>query len=277
MDVNDIKESTINFAIMKSLKLDVYSPLRIIWGYNGFVSDKGMKSAFLEILREDEDTLRYGLGYLPNITIAGNKSIVKMNGFPYTVALDDGTWNCLCYNRKNPIRIVIECLWHKITSKLNMSMIWLPNANDLVLEQFFLYSYAKYKKIGESKGEFKVEFALNESSPFDMQPQWEPLVVSTDELAIIVASNGVIDLDDKELVEFASSHDVNLNAMLKRLVRHRSFLRRSDRIIETRFDEIHNVYTTDGTIAVSHDLKMLLAWLNDCEEKIKKNRDDEGP
>jgi len=110
--------------IFHTLVMDHLSPVRVVFGYDGFVDEYGLREGFTKYL-ETHGSGRHGFGpgSLPTLVICGQNSIVKMNGYPYTTRIDsDGWWTLLASNAENPLRLLLELIWTRLSFAIEMGM-----------------------------------------------------------------------------------------------------------------------------------------------------------
>jgi hypothetical protein len=96
--------------IFHTLVMEHLSPVRVVFAYDGFVDEFGLREGFIKYLETHGSGRRgFGVGSLPTLVICGQNSIVKMNGYPYTTPIDSGGWwTGLASNAENPLRILLE-------------------------------------------------------------------------------------------------------------------------------------------------------------------------
>lgn len=59
---------------------------------------------------------------MPSLIICGNNSIVKTNGMPYAIKLEvDGEFTWMASYRRNPIVLLLELLWTRLTYQYGLS------------------------------------------------------------------------------------------------------------------------------------------------------------
>src|SRR5690606_30978776 len=85
--------------IHHTLVLEANLPLRIILGFEGFVSERGLRDALVEVVSfQDGDTtgpsMRLSPGSLPSLVLCRSATLIKLNGMPYpgTFSASSGAW-----------------------------------------------------------------------------------------------------------------------------------------------------------------------------------------
>jgi hypothetical protein len=102
-----------------SFLADCAFPLRIIWGFDGFASENGLRRSLIELVDEQttaKDRFLHGPQYLPNLIICGQNTLVKTNAMPYGGTTFDGrTYVVLASTNQNPFILFLETLWTRLT------------------------------------------------------------------------------------------------------------------------------------------------------------------
>lgn len=113
-----------------SLVVEVLLPIRVVLGYYEFKTEMMLREKYVEYLSKHTGTdskEKFGKGYgitsLPNLIICGSNSIVKTNGMPYALKLDefDKEYCWLVSYRRKPMVILLELLWTRLTYHYNLS------------------------------------------------------------------------------------------------------------------------------------------------------------
>lgn len=99
--------------VAHALLADATSPLRIIWAYEGYTTEVGLRNAFADWAQQA------GLSELvqmPNLILCGDLSIVKANAMPFMpFARTDADWD-ICYSQaRHAVRNFVNILWHRLT------------------------------------------------------------------------------------------------------------------------------------------------------------------
>jgi hypothetical protein len=102
-----------------SLKDDVLQPVRIVFGYSGYASEKALRDGFVEFLKgqfvANGKKPGFGVVSMPDLVICGNASLVKLNGMPYSAAFKDGFWPVIASHSLNPFRSLLELIWTRLS------------------------------------------------------------------------------------------------------------------------------------------------------------------
>lgn len=112
-----------------SLVVEALLPIRVVLGYYGFKTEMMLREKYVEYLSKHMGTdskekleKGYGITSLPNLIICGSNSIVKANGMPYALKLDefDKEYCWLASYRRKPMVILLELLWTRLTYHYNL-------------------------------------------------------------------------------------------------------------------------------------------------------------
>ncbi|MGR5911454.1 DUF6602 domain-containing protein [Bacillus cereus] len=111
--------------IYHSLVMDSYIPARIIFGYTGYKGEHNLREAFVKYLKENLNQKGFGVVSFPNLVICDEYSLIKTNGMPYATPIEaDDFWVFYCSYNKNPLLLMIEILWTRISYKYKVTDIF---------------------------------------------------------------------------------------------------------------------------------------------------------
>ncbi len=111
--------------IFHTLIGEFVSPVRVMFGYQGFASEKGFRTAFSKFLKEHKATRGYGVPGIPQLCISNGYSLVKLNGQPITAPLEQRKWwPILASSTANPLQFLLALLWRRIENFVGVTMPW---------------------------------------------------------------------------------------------------------------------------------------------------------
>ncbi len=114
--------------IFCTLVQDTYAPIKIIHGYGGYKTEYGLRDAFLNFF--NSRTTGFGVPSMPNLVSSETFSIAKLTGMPFLhPKLKNGYWDIIASSRSNPIALMIEIIWTKISLACNLNMPWGDDTN----------------------------------------------------------------------------------------------------------------------------------------------------
>lgn len=102
--------------ILHTMMADQLAPLRIIFGFKGYSTERGLRTGFLKYLRENLKVLGFGPPSLPSLIVAKGASLVKLSGHPYhTQRSANGRWPIVASSHVNPLLLVLELVWTRLS------------------------------------------------------------------------------------------------------------------------------------------------------------------
>ena len=213
--------------LYQTLSLETCYPLRIVWGYNGFKKESSLRDSFLKHIENNMTKVNEKpiLGFspldLPNLIICNNYSLYKINGMPYTSPLvKDDWWNFYVSSHDNPIYILLEIIWtrlsymFKISSKVFGDNFYLDSANKLLEGKYINNNGTNgwaYRPIRST------EDILNRELD---QKKWEPKYLDDVQYTIIarLCIEGKIEYENNiELIEFLEENDYTVEKIKESL------------------------------------------------------------
>lgn len=244
------------------------APVRIILGYEGYVDELALRkgiSSYLETKGPGPDS---GMMSLPSLVICRNNSVLKLNGMPYCDQQEDldGWWNVMASNAENPTRIMLEMLWTKIGTELD---VMLPMDDSLHQEKISPFLRQKYFD-GEIDGARRTGFMMDYIDHLpsaDAEPKdstWKPHDTDVLESVALMraAQDGALRCDDHGFIQFAIDHGTTAASVLESLTRKRVMgWTNAERTVARPIEESFvTVFTPSGETVVSDQSGMLGLW-----------------
>lgn len=200
--------------IYDTLFKDSSFPLRIILGYNGYKTEKGLRDAFVNFIKDNTSTettkkTEFSLLTFPNLIISDGFSLVKLTGCPYCSSLKeaDGWWEVVASTHHNPMHVFLEMLWTKLAYRFHD----LPQeifGDDLETEilSYFLKAKTHLDKDGEPIGWDIGYTYIDEKTLLQNNGlrEWAPAIVDSAQ-SVVLNRLGSHDIDisqDNGLEEF---------------------------------------------------------------------------
>ena len=219
VDLLQIREQ----MLFHTLVVEAMLPLRVIFGFEGFKTEISLRQKFYEYLKEkctecdgemtleeavsklnseeygDPPETKYGYGAnsLPNLIVAGDNSIVKTNGMPYSIVFDEIDEYCwMASYRRDPLILFMELLWTRLTYYYDIS-------SDVFGEGVRLEGLAPlisatgtktgwiYRPIVYSKKDIEI---LDKNDK-----EWEPAILDENEFVLMNMLCGEQEINVKEL------------------------------------------------------------------------------
>ncbi|TIM87311.1 MAG: hypothetical protein E5Y50_12625 [Mesorhizobium sp.] len=100
--------------ILRTIAHEQLAPVRIVFGYEGYADETGLRKGFLDALRDAPGGVA-GPAVLPNLIICRKNAILKMNGHPFVSPVgNDGRWNLFGSTRTAPFALLLELIWTRL-------------------------------------------------------------------------------------------------------------------------------------------------------------------
>lgn len=184
-------DSSTKEAIFHVLKEEVVLPPRILLGYEGYTTEKGLRDGFVNFLFENlstEEKLISGFSplHFPNLIINEDISITKNNGMPFCGQLINGNWAFYTTNNRNPIYNLLEIIWTRLSYKYNLSSDIF--GDDLIIDGANVFLLGNIVNCGGQMGwHFQYQTISQErlSKEYALE-EWKPTQLSVEEYYIIV-------------------------------------------------------------------------------------------
>jgi hypothetical protein len=247
------------------LVTELLSPIRVIFGYEGYVDENGLRRGmtdFLEASMTADGAEGYGAFSLPNLIVCRSNSILKLNGHPYLACSKDDWWDILVSNCENPIRILIELIWTRLE---NQFKIELPHDDNLKKERLAPLLRGKIRKIDPDKWGWIYEAieVPKDTLAKRRAEEWKPEEVNSNEWAVatIATDKGYVDVRDSELEQFAKENATSSRTLVDALVLKRILAWDGEHIARPIHERITSVYTPQGKILLSANANMTGEWL----------------
>lgn len=208
-----------------ALVVEASLPLRIVFGYNGYRSEKSLREAFKEFLLQnmsnDLNNKRMGFGptAFPNLVICEDKTIVKLNGMPYRGQIGEDLFTpILASSNKNPILILLEVIWTRLHYIYNIDASIF--GEDLSTEALSLMLSCRIiEKEGHRGWEYIFHELDDEFLSQDVDASWNPAELDEIESIIVhlLCEGSLINVNDEFflnlLVEYSTSSDLVIESL----------------------------------------------------------------
>jgi hypothetical protein len=194
-------------------------PIRVIFGYEGFSSEKSLRDKFVEYISRQADSMTgikkgFGAHSLPNLIIAKENSLIKTNGMPYSITFNGGNEYCwIASYRRNPLLIFLELLWTRLTYMYDISTNIF--GFNLIEEALIPLLTANGTKRG---WEYTViEYSEQNMVNMDKDAIWQPTILSQGEFILLnLLCQGEKVIIDERLENWAK----NLNENIQYIIEH---------------------------------------------------------
>lgn len=252
------------FDLFKSEQL---APVRVIFGYDGYVDVEGLSGGFVEQIKKVADMFPE---MMPTLVVCRGNSIVKLNGQPYVFRIDGMRFlPFMACNYENPMRLLLEQLWTKLTTTFQLVV---PMDDTLGMETLTPLLSCKFS-LDTSTDTRKIEYRLGTEmlEPTQSGTQtssWAPTESDVEECVLlgIAAANGEIDLNDEHLQRYPAEEGFDLRTLCEQLVEKRILAWTSQTTLRPISDAMMTIVGSGG-MATTDNAELLGLWLNDQFKK----------
>ena len=177
--------------LLNSLMLDAALPLRIVFGYFGYKTEKGLRDGFVRSI--ERASTKAGLSSynrwtpvsLPNLVIAGDRSLIKLNGMPYSGCLEEGWWWFYGSRNSGAMLVLLELLWTRLSYSHNLAP-WVFG-DDLHLES--VSKLLRGRPFGDAAAHgwayYYLELSERQLKANDEVLEWEPAFLTLEEFVVV--------------------------------------------------------------------------------------------
>ncbi len=202
--------------IYRFLTVEQVSPIRIAFGYSGYNSEFALRSGFVRFLKANTGVPGFSPSMLPSLIVAGDHSLLKLNGHPYSSPRRDDWWPVFASSNDNPLILVLELIWARLSQRIPMPD-WYDA--DLGMETLSPLLACRAVKRDETMGwEYNVSYiskaALQEPTP---RVEWQPHFVSVFQFKIMntLCQRDEIPLTDPLLLDLSAKESEDLNQLFE--------------------------------------------------------------
>ncbi len=262
--------------IYHSLVVESYKPLRIVLGYDGFVSEFALREAYVQFIEKNVLHAGYSPARFPSLIICGPYSLLKCNGMPYGAPLRGDMWDFYASTSTNPLLLLLELVFTRLTYTGRLSQHVF--GEDLIMETFrpLLQGICVSLRDGDMGWVVRsIDLTEKEIGLDAPAVPWEPALLNQVQVVVIgwLCRSERISLDDEDLHKYLLAEGYSIEVLVKEL--HDFGLVTVDRGELTLLTEKCNVVVTpDGDFYVAEDKSgRLTRWVM---RRIKE-RDEEKP
>ncbi len=215
LDIHRLSKS--DGILFYALVQESLAPVSIIQGYEGYKSENGLRTAFIDILEEKGKKGGQGLGVpsIPTLVTSNEYCLVKGNGVPFMVIRDKDSWVVTFSTRHNPAKMILELIWSKISTYFNVKMPWGDGLHMDSMEPLLL---AIPKEVEDRAGWLYRTIEIKEKDlKRENNNKWSPYPLGSPEMSainIMAMQGGYLPLDE-EMQEFLKN---NKNSSLEKVV-----------------------------------------------------------
>jgi len=269
--------------IYHSLVTEATLPVRVIFGYDGYVDEHGLRKGLIKYLEEInelpiEKRPRFNINTFPNLIVCKQASLIKLDGMPYPgVIMEDGSWIFMASRGEAPFYSLLELLWTRLAYLLELS----PEifGEDLSMESVKPLLTAKAIQLSEKQGWKYIFFELTQEqlSTGETSKDWHPATLTKPEFAVIhqLCNGKSVDISDPSLAAFCAEHAQTVDQVCQNLNRaNLAAIKGSS--LELITDECQCVFLPDGRCVAADNksgrlthyvMKVMAEWKNKKADK----------
>lgn len=237
------------------------SPITIIHGYEGYKTESGLRSAFLDILEEAwKNGAGWGIPSIPTLVTSNNFCLVKGSGIPFLVVQNKNEWVSVFSTRHNSAKLILELIWSKIGEYFNAKMPW----NDgLHMDSVQPLLIAEAREVDEAAGWAYRTVEFNEKHMVRGDDNlWSPSRLGKAELSainIMAAQGGYLPLDNGMNEYLTKNHDMTVAQVSDALILTRQFMRDGE-FIRPIHPRTYVITNDDETGFVASEIERFDLW-----------------
>lgn len=247
-----------------TLCIEQLSPVRIVWAYGGYKTQKGLRTALLNFLEQtlkDNDVgAGFGVPCFPHLISCNGVSLVKGNGQPYRAQMDRDYWPFLFSSVTNPLWLMLELIWTKIS---NTYKVQIPFDDGLVQEAFAPFLSARSMAHEGRTGWY---YKISDPQGLDDAPRdtidWKPVEITEAQFVIFqeLGRDGRVDTTDEGFMRWIASKEQTLEEFV-RAMQATGLAAYDGKYLHPTTDIIHTVITPDGKYLAGNNSEQMIAYV----------------
>lgn len=241
------------------------APVSIIHGYDGYRTEKGLRTAFIDILEEKKlkDGSGFGIPSIPSLVTSGQYALIKANGVPFLAVRGKYEWVSVVSARHNVAKLILELVWSKISSFFGINMPW---GDGLHMDNIEPLLISKAIRADEKVGwmyntlELKERHLTREDDVF-----WEPSPLTAAEVSaiqIMAMRGGYLQMDDGMNDYLNRKYKISTEEVANSLISTSLFMKDGEYLLPIH-SITHMVMNDDGSGYVCSERERFDLW---CEE-----------
>lgn len=243
------------------------APVSIVHGYDGYKTEKGLRTAFIDILEEKtlEDGSGVGIPSIPSLVTSGQYALIKANGVPFIAVRGKDEWVSVVSIRHNSAKLILELVWSKISSFFDVNMPW---GDGLHMDNVRPLLISKAVRAGEKVGwmyntlEPKERHLVREDDVI-----WEPSPLTVAEVSavqIMAMRGGYLPMDDGMNDYLNNEYETSIEEVADNLISTRLFMKDGE-YLRPIHSYTHMVTNDDGSGYVCCERERFDLWCKENE------------
>lgn len=204
------------------------APISIIHAYDGYTTEKGLRTAFANILEEKirDGGTEIGFPSIPSLVTSNQFCLVKSNGIPFSAFRNQDEWVSVFSTCHNSAKIILELIWSKISIYLKMEMPWNDGLHMDNIEPLLI---AKAVEVDDKAG-WMYSTIEPKGKCFERKDvkNWEPATLGAAEVSainIMAMCGGYLSLDNEMDGYIKKKYNTTLDEVSRNLIFTRLFMR----------------------------------------------------
>ncbi|HHQ4786466.1 hypothetical protein OR620_06945 [Aeromonas hydrophila] len=251
-----------NQLIYTTIFMEQLTPLKIVIGYDGFSSEYGLREGLVKFIEEKGVGHGYGVPAFPNLIICGEHSLIKATGHPYIAPMRDGYWDFMLSSKYNPILLMLELIWTKLSLEFDIKFHWGDGLEEEVLNEF-LRAKAVFNG---AQGGWMLKYDEISKETLDARKstiEWQPVEVSLPAFTIFQRlCYEDVSISAPNFIEFAIKECSSVTNLVDELLSTNCVALDGNNITLIT-ERLGTIITPDGKYMVAEDNSgQLTAWVN---------------
>ncbi|CAI0996225.1 Uncharacterised protein [Serratia liquefaciens] len=250
-----------NELIYTTIFMEQLTPVTIVLGYNGYSSEYSLREGLVRFLEEEGNGYGYGVPSFPQLIICDKYSLIKGNGRPYSFRMRDDYWDFMMSSKANPVLLMLELIWTKISLELDIIMPWGDGLEVEVLNNFLRAKPVVHEEQGGWMLKYD-ELSNDLLESRQSSEEWQPVEVTQSIYSVFTQlDKHDICVADPEFVQFAVREFGDVNTCIGTII-STSLASFDGEFISLTSDHITAISLHDGRFIIAGDnLGRLNAWL----------------
>jgi len=187
-----------------------------------------------------------------------------MNGRPYVSPMVDGWWLAIVSNGENPLRILIELIWTRLSNQFQKQF---PMDDTLQMERL---APAFFTRVAERDGRIGWESRFYDLTRKELaaieSTSWKPAAINEHDciILLLVARLGELDVCDEAFRRFATNEGIDPDQLIASLVERRVLAWSDDRTVRLmKTIPFVTGFTPDGQMLTTNEADLFELWLRE--------------
>lgn len=209
-------------SLYHALLIEANMPVRVIFGFDGYKTEKGLRDGLLDIIEEmmKKEKAPFSPVSLPSLIVSGDISITKFNGMPF-VAPYDHTAHSWTFYGSRPVRAIeqfLEFLWTRISYYHNCPSDLFGDDLTMAIGHGFISARPAFEAQRQIGWHFDIIPLITEAS-LPVECNWSPHVLSLAEFVVLneLLKGNVVNPSDTNLTKFLTEQGVTIDEVAKLL------------------------------------------------------------